>query len=105
MSDSSETLAGPKTPEWTLKLYVAGQTPRSLAAFTNLKEMCEKHLAGRYTIEIVDLLANPALARSDQILAVPTVVRQLPSPMRRLIGDLSDEGRVLVGLQLEVREA
>jgi len=85
---------------WELRLYVAGQTPRSLAAFANLKRICETHLQGRYTIEVVDLLEKPQLAKGDQILAIPTLVRKLPLPMRKIIGDLSDTERVLVGLDL-----
>ncbi len=85
---------------WELRLYVAGQTPRSVAAFANLKHICEDHLAGKYHIEIVDLLKNPTLARGDQILAIPTLVRKLPTPVRKIIGDLSNTERVLVGLDL-----
>ena len=88
---------------WDLRLYVAGQTAKSLAALTNLKNFCEEHLAGRYRIEVVDLMENPQLARSDQILAVPTLVRKLPEPMRKIIGDLSNTERVLVGLDLRPR--
>lgn len=91
----------PSAPEqWELRLYVAGQTPRSLEAFANLKRICEEHLKGRYRIEVVDLLVNPALARGDQILAVPTLVRQLPPPVKKIIGDFSNTERVLVGLNL-----
>lgn len=86
--------------EWELRLYVAGQTPRSLAALSNLKQLCETHLKGRYRIEVIDLLVNPQLSREDQIVAVPTLVRKLPEPMRKIIGDLSSAERVLVGLQL-----
>lgn len=86
--------------EWELRLYVAGQTPRSIAALNNLKQLCETHLQGRYRIKVIDLLVNPQLAREDQILAVPTLVRKLPEPMRKIIGDLSSSERVLVGLQL-----
>ena len=85
---------------WKLRLYVAGQTPKSLTAFANLKKICETHLAGRYEIEVVDLLVNPQLAKGDQILAIPTLVRQLPAPVRKIIGDLSNTERVLVGLDL-----
>jgi circadian clock protein KaiB len=85
---------------WNLRLYVAGQTPKSLAALANLKRVCEEHLAGKYTIEVIDLLVNPQLARGDQIVAIPTLVRKLPEPMRRIIGDMSNAERVLVGLQL-----
>jgi circadian clock protein KaiB len=83
---------------WHLRLYVAGQTPRSVAALANLKKICEENLAGKYEIEVVDLMKNPALARHDQILAIPTLVRQLPPPARKIIGDLSQTERVLVGL-------
>ena len=85
---------------WLLRLYVAGQTPKSSAAFDNLKRVCEENLKGRYTIEVIDLLKSPRLAKDDQILAVPTVVRKLPLPVRHLIGDLSNSERVLVGLDL-----
>ena len=85
---------------WELRLYVAGQTPKSLAAFANLKKICEEHLAGKYTIEIIDLLKNPTLAKGDQILAIPTLVRKLPEPVRKIIGDLSNTERVLIGLDL-----
>jgi circadian clock protein KaiB len=83
-----------------LRLYVAGQTPKSLTAFSNLRKICETHLAGRYEIEVIDLLERPQLARGDEIIAVPTLVRKLPEPIKKLIGDLSDTERVLVGLQL-----
>lgn len=86
--------------EWELRLYVAGQTPKSLAAFANLKKICEEHLAGEYHIEIIDLLKQPQLASGDQILAIPTLVRKLPSPIRKIIGDLSNTERVLVGLDI-----
>jgi circadian clock protein KaiB len=85
---------------WKLRLYVAGMTPRAVAAFHNLKNLCETHLTGCYDIEVVDLLANPRLAEGDQIVAVPTLVRRLPPPMKKIIGDLSNEERVLVGLDL-----
>ena len=85
---------------WELRLYVAGQTPRSLAAFANLKKICEEHLAGQYHIEVIDLIKKPQLASGDQILAIPTLVRKLPEPIRKIIGDLSDTERVLVGLNL-----
>lgn len=97
-----------KTPapraEWLLRLYVAGQTPKSVAAFTNLKRICETHLKGKYEIEVVDLLVNPKLAQGDQIIAVPTLVRQLPPPVKKLIGDLAEEERVLVGLDVRPRK-
>ncbi len=90
---------------WELRLYVAGQTPKSIAAFANLKKICQEHMAGRkYSIEVVDLLKNPTLAKGDQILAIPTLVRKLPQPMRKILGDLSNTERVLVGLDLRPRE-
>jgi circadian clock protein KaiB len=85
---------------WELRLYVAGQTPRSLTAFANLKRICEEHLKGRYRIRVIDLVENPQLSRGDQILAIPTLVRKLPVPVRKIIGDLSDTESVLVGLDL-----
>jgi circadian clock protein KaiB len=85
---------------WNLRLYVAGQTPKSLTAFANLKKLCEEHLAGDYHIEVIDLLEQPQLADGDQIVAIPTLVRKLPAPMRKIIGDLSNTERVLVGLDL-----
>jgi circadian clock protein KaiB len=88
---------------WNLRLYVAGQTPRSLTAFRNLKDICEEYLKGQYHIEVIDLMENPTLARGDQILAVPTLVRQLPQPIRKIIGDLSNTERVLVGLDIQPR--
>lgn len=94
---------GRKNPDdetWDLRLYTAGQTPKSLAAIRNLKRICETHLAGRYHIEVIDLMTNPRLAKDDQIVAIPTLVRKLPDPLRKIVGDLSDEARTLVGLQL-----
>ncbi|MFA5263887.1 MAG: circadian clock KaiB family protein [Opitutaceae bacterium] len=85
---------------WQLRLYVTGQTPKSLTAFTNLKKICGSHLKGRYRITVIDLLKQPQLAKGDQILAIPTVVRRLPKPVRTIIGNLSDTARVLVGLDL-----
>lgn len=85
---------------WELRLYVAGQTPKSLAAFANLKKICEEHMAGEYQIEVIDLLKEPQLASGDQILAIPTLVRKLPEPIKKIIGDLSDTERVLVGLDI-----
>ena len=85
---------------WALKLYVAGHTPKSMTAFANLKRLCEEHMAGKYTIEVIDLLVNPKLAQGDQIIAIPTLVRKLPVPIRKIIGDLSNTERVLVGLDL-----
>lgn len=88
------------TEKWELRLYIAGQTPRSVAAFRNLKKVCEEYLAGRYEIEVIDLLVNPRLAKDHQIIAIPTLVRLLPDPVRKVIGDLSDVERTLVGLDL-----
>jgi circadian clock protein KaiB len=89
-----------KEAAYDLRLYVAGQTPRSLHAFANLKRICEEHLAGRYRIQIIDLLENPQLAKGDQILAIPTLVRTIPKPARKIIGDLSNTDHVLVGLDI-----
>jgi circadian clock protein KaiB len=89
--------------QWELRLYVAGQTPKSLAAMNNLRRVLEEHVPGEYKIEIVDLLVNPRLAKEDQIVAIPTLVRKLPNPVRKIIGDLSDTERTLVGLQLRER--
>jgi circadian clock protein KaiB len=90
---------------WELKLYVAGQTPKSLKAMANLKKICEEHLAGEYHIDVIDLVKSPQLARGDQILAIPTLVRKLPEPIRKIIGDLSNTERVLVGLDLRERNS
>jgi circadian clock protein KaiB len=90
--------------EWELRLYIAGKTPRAIKAFQNLERICEEHLAGQYHIEIIDLLETPALAKGDQIVAVPTLVRRLPEPVRKIIGDLSDTDRVLVGLDIRERK-
>jgi circadian clock protein KaiB len=89
---------------WRLRLYVAGQTPKSITALGNLRRMCERHLAGRYQLEVVDLVNQPHLARRDEIVVIPTLVRRLPPPLRRIIGDLSNEQRVLVGLDVLPRE-
>jgi circadian clock protein KaiB len=101
---SLKDLAGKDKPSagevWELRLYVAGQTPRSVAAFANLKKICEEHLAGRYNIEVVDLVKHPQLAAGDQILAIPTLVRKLPQPLRKIVGDLRDTERALVGLNI-----
>jgi circadian clock protein KaiB len=99
-SDSIPEAGGGPDETYELRLYVAGQTARSLAAFANLKNLCEEHLKGQYRIEVVDLLRNPQLAKGDQILAVPTLVRKLPPPVKKIIGDLSNTERVLVGLNL-----
>ena len=92
-------------PKWELKLYVAGQTAKSLQAFANLKRICEEHLAGEYRLEVIDLLQNPQLAMGDQIFALPTLVRKLPEPVRKIIGDLSNTERVLVSLELREQKA
>jgi len=102
-AEDRETEDGTAKELWELRLYVAGQTPKSVAAISNLRKLCEEHLAGKYRIEVVDLVPNPQLARTDQILAIPTLVRRLPSPMRKIIGDLSNSERVLVGLDLRPR--
>jgi circadian clock protein KaiB len=103
MTDTVNTAGEENGEKWILRLYVAGQTPKSLAAFANLKRICEEHLAGRYTIEVIDLLEHPQLARGDQIFAVPTLVRRLPPPLRKIIGDLSNTEKVLVGLDVRPR--
>jgi len=97
--DPKPTAAAPPR-EWELRLYVAGPTPKSVAAFRNLEQICEEYLAGRYHIEVIDLMKQPQLAQGDQILAVPTLVRKLPEPIRKIIGTLSNTDRVLVGLDL-----
>jgi circadian clock protein KaiB len=104
MKTSERLTAGPPVAKWELRLYVAGQTPKSLHAFANLKQICEQHLAGEYRIEVIDLVKNPQLARGDQILALPTLVRKLPEPVRKIIGDLSNTERVLVGLDILPRD-
>jgi circadian clock protein KaiB len=100
MTDTQETPGEENGEVWILRLYVAGQTPKSLAAFANLKKICEEHLAGRYRIEVIDLLEHPQLAKGDQIFAIPTLVRKLPEPLRKIIGDLSNTEKVLVGLDI-----
>lgn len=103
---SFESRTEPRSLEtYRLRLYVAGQTPKSVLALKNLKQICEEHLRGRYEIEVIDLRENPQLASGDQILALPTLVRRLPEPMKKIIGDLSNTERVLVGLDLRVRTA
>ncbi len=98
---AAKTKGNVKLPEtWELRLYVAGQTAKSITAFANLKKLCEEHLKGKYHIEVIDLLENPQLAKGDQILAIPTLVRKLPEPIKKIIGDLSNTERVLVGLDL-----
>ena len=102
-SDDDPADNDPDPGHYHLRLYVAGQTAKSLAAMANLKRVCEDHLSGRYEIEVVDLLVNPKLAAGDQILAIPTLVRRLPAPLKRIIGDLSDTEKVLVGLDIRAR--
>ena len=92
--------ADERPAEWELRLYIAGETQKALAAFANLERICEEHLKGKYRIEVIDLMKNPTLARGDQILALPTLVRKLPTPVKKIIGDLANERRVLVGLDL-----
>lgn len=106
MQSPDERIAAPPSagPVYQLRLYVAGRTPKSVSAFANLKQICEEHLSGRCQIEIIDLRQDPQLAHRDQILAVPTLVRRLPEPIKKIIGDLSNTQRVLVGLDLRVRE-
>jgi len=98
--DTPEQIECPEGEKWLLRLYVAGQTARSRAAFANLKKICEEHLAGQYSIEVIDLIENPQLAKGDQIFALPTLVRQLPPPVKKIIGDLSNTERVLVGMDI-----
>jgi circadian clock protein KaiB len=98
MSDENVTVD--ETTEYNLRLYIAGQTPKSLAAIANLKKICEENLAGRYKIEVIDLVETPQLAAGDQIVAIPTLVRRLPPPLKRMIGDLSNSEKVIVGLDL-----
>ena len=98
---ATQPAIGESVADWKLRLYVAGQTPKSLTAFANLRRLCEEHLAGRYEIEVVDLLKHPELAQSDQIIALPTLVRKLPQPIKRIVGDLSNSERVIVGMNLE----
>jgi circadian clock protein KaiB len=101
MPQAQQTFAPSDDPEhWELRLYVAGQTDKSIRAINNLTRLCKEHLEGRYSIEVIDLLQRPQLAAGDQILAVPTLVRRLPEPIKKIIGDLSSEERVLVGLDV-----
>jgi circadian clock protein KaiB len=102
MHPTLPTEATPDNEDFVLRLYIAGQTPKCMRAFANLKRICEQHLANRYRIEMIDLLLDPALARGDQILAVPTLVRRVPVPVRKIIGDLSNTQRVLAGLNVSV---
>jgi circadian clock protein KaiB len=101
--DGNDSHAASDPGFYDLRLYVAGQTPKSMTAFANLKRICEEHLAGQYRIEVIDLLKEPQLARGDQILALPTLVRKLPEPIKKIIGDLSNTERTLVGLDLRPR--
>lgn len=101
MSDTEQANAElPEAKQWELRLYVAGTTPKSIKALSNLKQICEEHLAGQYHIEVIDLMEHPHLARQDQIVAIPTLVRKLPEPVRKIIGDLANQERVLVGLEV-----
>jgi circadian clock protein KaiB len=102
--DISEAGVADAAEYWHLRLYVAGQSPKSLRAFTNLKTLCDEHLPNRYEIEVIDLVQHPSRARSDDILAIPTLVRRLPAPLRKIIGDLSNTERVLVGLRIHDAE-
>lgn len=97
---SMEGMFAAESDRWVLRLYVAGQSPKSMTAFANLKRICEEHLQGRYTIEVIDLVQQPQLAAGDQIVAIPTLVRRLPEPLCKIVGDLSNTERTLVGLQL-----
>ena len=103
LSEDGSALSASAAAAYQLRLYVAGQTPKSVLAFRNLQQICEEHLQGRYAIEIIDLLKSPQLAQGDQILALPTLVRRLPEPIKKIIGDLSNKERVLVGLDLQER--
>jgi circadian clock protein KaiB len=103
MTASAKDKAGADPEFWNLRLYVAGQSPKCVAAVRNLNKFCEDHLAGRYRIEVIDLLENPRLARDDQILAIPTLVRKLPEPLKKIIGDLSNTERMLVGFDITPR--
>ena len=105
MSKNSEISKEADSEVWELRLYVAGQTPNSIRAFANLKKIAEEHLKGKYTIEVIDLIKNPQLAAGDQILAIPTLVRKLPEPIKKIIGDLSNTERVLVGLDVRPKSS
>jgi circadian clock protein KaiB len=104
-SDETDAFESPEQGEYNLRLYVAGQTPKSLTAIANLKSLCETHLDGRYAVEVIDLMVTPQLAAGDQIVALPTLVRRLPPPLKRVIGDLSNTERVLVGLDIRPKQA
>jgi circadian clock protein KaiB len=104
MSDTAafeQSLANPGRPQYVLRLYVTGMTPRSALAIANIKEICEEHLKGRYDLQVIDIYQQPVLAEGDQIIGVPTLIKKLPLPLRRIIGDLSDRERVLIGLDLK----
>ena len=103
MTDMSESATATDPKTWELRLYIAGQTVKSVTALANLKRYCEEHLVDCYTLEVIDLLKNPQLAEGDQILAIPTLVRKVPEPIRKIIGDLSNEEKVLVGLDIRPR--
>ncbi len=105
MTENDDSRRGGENEFWNLRLYVAGQTPKSQTAFANLRKICETHLKGKCRIEVIDLVKNPRLAQGDQILAIPTLVRKLPEPMRKIIGDLSNTERVLVGLDIIPHQA
>jgi circadian clock protein KaiB len=100
LSQRADRNGADQTPRWRLRLYVAGRSPKSITAFANLKKICEEYMPGEYSIEVVDLLQNPQLAAGDQIVAIPTLVRKLPQPLRKVVGDLSNTERTLIGLQL-----
>jgi circadian clock protein KaiB len=101
MTDNPSNITNPKASEiWHLRLYVAGQTPKSLVAFSNLKNICEEHIHGKYSIEVIDLSKQPQIAIEDSIVAIPTLIRKLPEPIKKIIGDLSNTEKVLVGLQI-----
>lgn len=99
--ENQESIDNSDLEIWQFRLYVAGQTPKSIAAFANLKKLCEEYLDGQYRIEVIDLLENPKLAKQDQIFAIPTLVRKLPPPLKRILGDLSNKEKILLGLDVE----
>jgi len=104
-SNTKQQLKSPNDEMWELRLYVAGQSAKSVVAFANLKRVCDEYLPGKYTIEVIDLLEHPQLAKGDQIVAIPTLVRKLPEPIRKIVGDLSNVEKTLVGLQLRLRSS
>ncbi len=104
VASSNHSASSTVEEHWDLKLYIAGQTPKSVAAFNNLKKLCDEHLRGRYTLEIIDLMSDPHLAQADQIVAIPTLIRKLPEPIRKIIGDLSNRERTLKGLDIHVHK-